>query len=75
MTLLQKILFTVVFTVYGAILYGISYYALAWWDPALVAAPAQLTNEHLLFATAAFTVLVALAYVGAGYVVLGRLPG
>lgn len=75
MTLLQKILFTVVFTVYGAIFYGISYYTLAWWDPALVTIPAQLSNEHLLFATAAFTVLVALAYAGAGYVVIGHLPG
>lgn len=75
MTLLQKILFTVVFTIYGAILYGISYYLLAWWDPALVADPARLGNEHLLFVTAAFTVIVALAYVGAGYVVIGRLPG
>ncbi|MCR9141290.1 MAG: hypothetical protein NXI24_03500 [bacterium] len=75
LTLLQKILFTVVFTVYWFIFYGIVYYALSWWDPALLEIPERLGETHVLAATAIFTALVFLAYAGAGYVVLGRLPG
>ncbi|MEQ9363009.1 MAG: hypothetical protein RIF32_02130 [Leptospirales bacterium] len=75
MTLPQKILFTAVFTVYWFIFYGVVYYALAWWDPALLEIPEHLGKNYVLSALGIFTLLVLLAYVGAAYVVLGRMPG
>ncbi len=75
MTLLQKILFTAVFTVYWFIFYGGVYHALACWNPALVEIPESPGQAHVLGAMGIFTLLVFLAYAGAGYVVLGRLPG
>ena len=75
MSLPQKILFTAVFTIYWFIFYGISYYGLAWYDPTLLKPPAQLSQGYAAAVIAVFTAVVVLAYLGASFVVLGRLPG
>ena len=64
-----------VFTIYWFIFYGILHYALGWWNPALLDPPERLSQTYLSTAVAIFTGLVILAYVGAAFVVLGRLPG
>ena len=73
MSLWQKILFTLVFTLYFFIFYGMVYYVAEWWDPTLVEPPARIDSGYLAGLLALFTVLVWLAYVGAAYVLFGSL--
>jgi hypothetical protein len=75
LTLPQKIIFTVVFTVYWFVFYGIVRFTLLWFDPSLLEIPDRLTQTYLWTVLAVFTGIVAMAYLGASAVVLGHLPG
>ena len=59
---------------YGLIFYLLFYYSLAFWKPEFLVIPSQLSSEYIVAVTLVFTMIVILAYVGASYVLLGRLP-
>lgn len=73
MSLRQKSLYTLVFSIYCLIFSIIAYFLIERLFPGYLPAPDQLTTDYVTRATATFTIIVLLSFMGASYTVFGQL--
>lgn len=73
MGLREKLLYTLVFSLYCLIFFVIGYLLVERLFPVYLPVPDQLTVDYVTKATIAFTGVVLLSFMGASYTVFGRL--
>ena len=72
--LFRQFIFIFVFLAYSLLFYLLFYHGISLWKAELLDIPSQLSAEYVISILFLFSLIVILSYIGACYVVEGRLP-